>query len=369
MKVSFVDLSAQDAPIRDELTQVVAEVMRDGNYILGHQVTDFEVAFAEYCGTDHAVGVSSGLAALELILRGYGIGPGDEVIVPAHTFVGTAAAVSLVGATPVPVDVDDDFTISPEAAAAAVNKRTKAVIAVHLYGRIAKMAKLLALSADNGLKLIEDAAQAHGATLGGQRAGSFGDAAAFSFYPSKNLGASGDAGAVTTNDPELVKRISAIRNCGQFEKNIHSLIPYNGRLDTLQAAILLVRLRLIEDWNSARRRVAVSYARALEGSGVVLPPQDHTERESAWHLYVVSSSDRDGLKAHLARHDIESAVHYPKPVHLQPFYATLGLGSGSFPKAETAAGSVLSLPMHPNISIQQIQYVADRVKEYSKANV
>lgn len=365
MKVPFVDLAAQDAPIRDRLRDAVDDVMHRGNYILGEQIETFEEEFARYCGVTSVVGVASGLAALELILRGYGVGPGDEVIVPALTFVGTASAVALVGATPVLVDVEDDFNISPTGVAAAITPRTKAIIAVHLYGRVAKMAELSDIAMAHGLKLIEDAAQAHGAVLGGKRAGSFGDAAAFSFYPSKNLGASGDAGAVATDDSELARHIRALRNCGQFERNVHSLLPCNHRMDTLQAAILSVRLGQLDSWNAARRRVAAAYQRSLAEGVVDVPLADEPGRESVWHLFVVRSSDRDGLKAHLANAGLDTAIHYPLPVHLQPYFAPLGQGVGSFVKAESACQSILSLPMHPHLTAEQVDYLAERINEFA----
>lgn len=367
MKVPFVDLSSQDAPLRERLRTAIDEVMSKGNYILGEQISTFEKAFADYCGSAHAVGVSSGLSALELILRGYDIGPGDEVIVPALTFVGTASAVALVGATPVLADVEDDFTISPAEVEAAITPRTKAIMAVHLYGRVARMPELAGIAEKHGLKLIEDAAQAHGATLQDRRAGTFGHAAGFSFYPSKNLGASGDAGIVTTDDGELAARIVALRNCGQFERNVHSLMPCNHRMDTLQAAILSVRLEHLDAWNAARRGVAEQYHRLISRDVVDLPARDEPARASVWHLYVVRSRNRDGLREHLADRGIDTAIHYPLPVHRQPYFAHLGYPTGTFPKSEAACGSILSLPMHPNLSREQVEHVARSVNEYGAA--
>lgn len=365
MRVPFVDLAAQDAPLRDRIRTAVDAVLNKGNYILGDEVGAFEAAFSEYCGVQEAVGVGSGLAALELILRAYDVGPGDEVIVPALTFVGTASAVALVGATPVLVDAEDDFNISPAAVEAAITPRTKAIMAVHLYGRLAKVEELAALAKKHGLKFIEDSAQAHGAVLAGRRAGSFGDAAAFSFYPSKNLGAAGDAGAVTTNDTELAERIRALRNCGQYERNVHELLPCNHRMDTLQAAVLSVRLTQLDVWNAARRAVATAYQENLPRGGVLQPAADEQGRESVWHLYVVRSDDRDGLKARLTEAGVDTAIHYPLPVHLQPYFAHLGYKSGDFPVAEAACRSILSLPMHPNVSEQQVAYVAEMIEEFA----
>jgi dTDP-4-amino-4,6-dideoxygalactose transaminase len=364
MNLQFVDLTAQDEPIRDELERAVQGVLRRGDYILGADVAAFEGEFARYCGSVHAVGVGSGLAALELILRGYGIGERDEVIVPAHTFVGSASAVAIAGATPVLVDVLEDGTIDPERAAAAVTERTRAIMAVHLYGRVAEMTALRELASAHGLKLIEDAAQAHGARYRGQRTGTLGDAAAFSFYPSKNLGAAGDAGIVTTDDGDLADRIRALRNCGQYEKNLHEALPLNHRLDTLQAAVLRVRLTRLDANNAARQRVAGLYARALAASPLALPPQDGDERSSVWHLYVVRTTGREALQAHLADHGVPTAVHYPLPVHLQPAFRDLPHARGDFPVAERLAATVLSLPMHPGVSEEGVAWVAEAVGRY-----
>jgi dTDP-4-amino-4,6-dideoxygalactose transaminase len=366
----FVDLAAQDAPIQGELEQAALEVLRHGQYILGPDVAEFEDAFAAYCGTDHAVGVGSGLAALELILRGYGIGPGDEVVVPAHTFVATASAVTLAGATPVLADVSArDGNLDPDAARAAVTAKTKAIVAVHLYGRIADMTALRRVADDQGLKLVEDAAQAHGASYQGQRAGSLGDAAGFSFYPSKNLGASGDAGGVTTNDADLAARIRALRNCGQFEKHRHELLPANHRIDTLHAAMLRVRLGHLETWNEARRAVASHYLEALADSGVSLPPADDDERISVWHVFQVRTRQRETLSAFLAERDVPTAVHYPCPVHLQPFYRDLGHARGDFPAAEAFADETLSLPMHPHVTRTQVDRVAEALRAFAPRSV
>ena len=364
MKVPFVDLRAQDAPIRTRLADSVQRVADRCNFVLGEEVDAFEMAFAEYVGAGHAIGVSSGLAALELILRGYDIGPGDEVIVPAHTFVATAASVALVGATPTCADVDDTFNVDPASVEAAITSRTKAIIAVHLYGRPAAMDELLAIAARHGLKLIEDAAQAHGAELGGRRTGSLADAAAFSFYPSKNLGASGDAGAVTTDDGELADRIRALRNCGQHEKNLHSLMPCNHRMDTLQAAVLSVRLERLDAWNAARRNAASWYFEELADAPVTLPPgDDGTERSSVWHLFVIQAPERERLRQALAAADIGVGIHYPMPVHRQPVFLSLGYEEGSFPVAESYCRTILSLPMHPSLEREQVAHVASIVRE------
>ena len=361
MNVSFVDLRLQDAPIRDALTLAMRRVAENANFILGGEVAEFEEAFARYVGTRHAIGVSSGLAALELILRGYGIGPGDEVVVPAHTFVASASGISLVGATPTFADVDDAFLLDPSSVEGAITPRTRAIIAVHLYGRPAAMDALRTIADRHGLKLIEDAAQAHGAEFDGKRVGSIGDAAAFSFYPSKNLGASGDAGAVTTDDHDLAARILALRNCGQFEKNVHSLMPCNHRMDTIQAAVLGVRLSQLDAWNDARRKVADWYLEALSDTPVRLPPRDDARRRSVWHLFVIRTPDRATLAESLARAGVATGVHYPLPVHLQPYYREAGGKAGAFPRAERQCETILSLPMHPNVTEDQVRYVASQI--------
>lgn len=370
MRVDFVNLKSQDAAIRDRLHEAVKNVIDSGNYILGTEVQEFEQSFATYCNAKHAVGVSSGLAALELILRGYGIGPGDEVIVPAHTFVGSAAPVAIVGATPVFVDVSgEDYTLDATKLESACTEKTRAIIVVHLYGRPANIKPIRDFAAARGLKVIEDAAQAHGARFFGRSAGTLADAAGFSFYPSKNLGASGDAGIVTTDDASLAENICALRNCGQFERNVHTLLPCNHRLDTMQAAVLKVRLDLLDEWNAARREVANWYRQALVGLPLALPPADDANYLSAWHLYVVRSSERDALKRHLDDEGIGNGVHYPLAVHLQPFFRHLGYRTGDFPVAERHTATILSLPMHPGLTEDDVALVAAAVEKFYVAVV
>lgn len=365
MTVDFVDLNQQDDSIRRALREAVLKVIDRGNYILGEEVAAFEAAFAAYCGVKYAVGVGSGLAALELILRAYEIGPGDEVIVPAHTFVATVGAVTFAGATPVLVDVNRaDYTLDVSKLEAALTPRTRAIIPVHLYGLPAQMGAIEDFAQRHGLKVIEDAAQAHGALYDGRRVGMLGDAAGFSFYPAKNLGACGDAGIVTTNDAGLAERVRALRNCGQFEKNRHELLPYNQRMDTIQAAALRVRLPMLDAWNAARRQVASWYDALLADVNVVRPPLRSDNREPVWHLYVIRAKDRDGLRKYLASQGISTAVHYPQPVHLQPVYQGLGYKPGDFPVAEAHARTVLSLPMHPCLSEEEVHYVTERIREY-----
>jgi dTDP-4-amino-4,6-dideoxygalactose transaminase len=364
MNVPFVDLAAIHRPIMDELNQAMSRVIERNDFILGEEVARFEEAFAAYCGAAHAVGVDSGLSALELILRGQGIGQGDEVIVPTFTFIATAAAVSFAGARPVFVDVNPfTFCIDPAQVEAAITARTRAVIPVHLYGQPAEMDGLKRLADRNGLILIEDACQAHGASYKGRRVGSLGHAAAFSFYPSKNLGGFGDGGIVVTDDDELAEKVRAMRNCGQRTKNVHELMPFNHRLDTLQAAVLRTKLRFLDRWNDARRRVAGTYDEFLENLAVITPASSPESRH-VYHLYVIRSSRRDELQAHLRQVGIGSAVHYPTPVHRQPVYADQGYRAGDFPVAERLANEVLSLPLYPFMPDEQLKYVASQMAAF-----
>jgi dTDP-4-amino-4,6-dideoxygalactose transaminase len=361
MKVPFVDLSALHRPIMEELDEAIRRVVERGDFILGEEVDRFEQEFAAYCGAAHAVGVDCGLSALELILRAYGIGPGDEVIVPTFTFTATAAAVTFAGAKPVFVDVDPlTYCIDVAQVEAAITPRTRAVIAVHFYGQPAEMDELRRVAERSALVVIEDACQAHGASHKGRKTGSLGDAAAFSFYPSKNLGAFGDGGMAVTDDADVADKIRAMRNCGQKRKNVHELAPFNHRLDTLQAAVLRTKLRFLDRWNESRQRTAEGYERLLENCAVVTPAVP-PESKHVYHLYVVRSSTRDALQAYLRESGIGSGVHYPLPVHLQPFYAGLGYREGAFPVAERLANEVLSLPMFPFMSDEQMRFVTSRI--------
>jgi dTDP-4-amino-4,6-dideoxygalactose transaminase len=365
MQVPFVDLKAQQASILDEIKAQIAFVVEQGDYILGKAVDQFEETYAAYCGTRYAVGVDNGLSAIQLTLIGYGIGEGDEVLVPANSFVATAGAVTLAGATPVMVDNDPvTYNINPELLEQKINARTKAIIPVHLFGIPADMTPIREIAARYGLKVIEDAAQAHGARYKGQRTGSLGDAASFSFYPSKNLGAGGDAGIVTTNDGELAHRLRALRNCGQHTKNVHEFTPYNHRLDTIQAAILNVKLPHVDEWNVARRRNARLYTELLaEISGVETPSiPDHIQ--PVWHLYVIRTPYRDQLQDYLKQHGVATAIHYPTPIHLQPVYRNLGYQVGDLPVSESYSQQVLSLPMFPELTEEQIRYVVDTIASF-----
>lgn len=364
MNVPFISLRTQHHAIQKELDQAIQRVMQRTDFALGADVAQFEEEFAIFCRTRHAVGVDSGLSALKLILRALEIGSGDEVIVPAHTFIATAAAATFVGARPVFVDINPNtYNIDVTQIEAKITPRTKAVVPVHLYGLVAEMDTILNLSDKHGFLVIEDACQAHGAYYKSKRAGSLGHAAAFSFYPSKNLGACGDAGMIVTNDAQVAKRVRAMRNCGQIEKYLHELPPYNHRLDTLQAAILRVKLKRLDAWNAARRQHARLYNEHLADSEVVIP-KEPDEAESVWHLYVIRVANRDALRAYLADHGIATGIHYPIPIHLQPTYHDLGYQRGDFPIAERYAEQILSLPMYPELTPVSIEYVSKAIRNF-----
>ena len=367
MKVPFLDLPAQHKPLQEEINAAMAAVFAKTSFILGEDVARFEEEFAAYCDVKHAVGVASGLAALELALEAYDIGAGDEVIVQANTFIASAAAVTFVGARPVLVDINPDtYQIDVNKIEAAITPKTKAIMPVHLYGIPADMDAIMAIAERHNLIVIEDACQAHGAYYKGKRAGSIGHAAAFSFYPGKNLGAAGDGGALVTNDAEIAARVKVLRNCGQKEKYIHIDAPHNHRLDTLQAAVLRIKLKHLDNWNEMRRANVALFNRLLEGSGVVTPrtPEDTLP---VWHLYVIRAANRAGLQAHLAEQGIGTGLHYPLPLHLQPFYANLGYQKGDFPVTEAYADDILSLPMFAELTPEQIEYVVDAIKMFVRA--
>lgn len=364
MNVPFIDLRTQHRAIQQELDEAMGRVMERADFALGKDVTEFEEEYAAFCGTKHAVGVDSGLAALEMGLRAFGIGPGDEVIVPAHTFVATAAAVTFAGARPVLVDVEPNtYNLDVGQVEAAITPRTKAIIPVHLYGLPADMDAILHLADRHGLVVIEDACQAHGATYKGRRAGSLGRAAAFSFYPTKNLGGCGDAGMLTTNDARVAEQVRAMRNCGQKQKYYHELPPFNHRMDTLQAAVLRVKLRYLESWIEARRRHAALYTKLFAGTNVVTPVET-AEATHVYHLYVIRVPQRDALRTHLREQGIGAAIHYPVPVHLQPFYANDGFRKGQFPVTEWVCGEILSLPMFPELTGEQVASVVNAVNAF-----
>lgn len=365
MNVPWVDLTIQHRNIREELNSVIQGVLDRGDFILGHDVDKLEEEFAVYCGTKYAVGVDSGLSALELSLRAFDVGPGDEVIVPTHTFTATAAAISFTGAKPVFVDANPEtWNIDIEKIEEAITLRTKAILPVHLYGLPADMEAILGIAKKYNLVVVEDACQAHGATLNGKRVGSFGHAAGFSFYPTKNLGACGDGGIVTTNDAKAAETIRALRNCGQRSKNVHELAPFNHRLDNLQAAILRVKLPYLDQWIESRRKLAALYNKLLVGSNLQLPVEP-AGYQHVYHLYVIRSQNRDVLQAYLKQHGIGTSIHYPNPVHLQPYFSNGEARRGQFPVAEKICNEILSLPMFPELTEEQVEVVTSSIKEFS----
>lgn len=364
MNVPFVDLNIQHEPLKSNIHAAIDEVIRRGDFCLGESLEVFEEKFARYCGTQYAVGVDSGHSALKLSLEALDIGPGDEVILPSHTFMATASAVSLLGAVPVLVEVDPvTYTIDPTAIRAAVTPHTRAIIPVHLYGYVADMDVINDIAAQYGLFVIEDACQAHGAMYRGMRAGSLGHAGAFSFYPTKNLGAMGDAGIIVTNDKRLAERARAMRNVGQYRKGYHAVTPYNHRMDTMQAAVLHVKLDQLDHNNDARQQAAQRYSDALSGTGLQLPYESPDAGTShVYHLYVVRSKQRDQLRDYLADTGVHTAIHYPVPIHLQPFYMRQEYPEAmSLENTTTLCDEIVSLPMFPGITSEQIDYVAEQI--------
>ncbi|MEV0899191.1 DegT/DnrJ/EryC1/StrS family aminotransferase [Actinoplanes sp. NPDC049802] len=366
MRVPFLDLRAPYAELRTEIDAAYERVMRSGWYVLGPEVEAFESEFATYCGAAHCVTVGNGCSALELTLRALGIGPGDEVLVPAHTFIATWFAVSAVGATPVPVEPDErTFTIDPAAAEAAITARTRAILPVHLYGQPADLASLRDVAARHGLAVVEDAAQAAGAVHRGDRIGAAPSTVAFSFYPSKNLGAVGDSGAVVTTDAALAGRIRLLRSYGARSKYAHEVIGTNSRTDELQAAILRVKLRHLDDWNARRVVLAHRYLNELGAVDDLVLPATASWAGHVWHLFVVRSRRRETLRGLLGSDGVETMPHYPAAVHRSEAYAGLGFGPGAFPLAERLAAEVLSLPIGPHQTPAQTDAVIAAVRRIS----
>jgi dTDP-4-amino-4,6-dideoxygalactose transaminase len=353
--VPFLDLRAAYDELAPELEAAILSSLRSGTYIGGSEVEAFESEFAAYTEAASCIGVANGLDALVLALTAMGIGPGDEVIVPSHTFIATWLAVSRVGATIVPVEPDlGTMNIDPTLIEPAITPRTKAIIPVHLYGQPADLDPILAIAKRHGLRVLEDAAQAQGATYRGRRIGSHGDAVAWSFYPGKNLGACGDAGAVTTNDPEIADRIRMLRNYGSKVKYVHELNGFNSRLDPVQAAILRVKLRHLDGWNAKRRMIADIYQRELRGLPLTLP-EIHPLCGHVWHLYVVRSAHRPALQQRLAEQGIHTLIHYPTPPHLQGAYRRTAVAQGRFPRAEALAREVISVPIGPQMPPEHVE--------------
>ncbi len=364
MSIPLVDLKAQYLSIKDDIDAAMQRVVDNTSFILGAEVEAFEREFATFCGTKYAVGVNSGTSALHLAFLACGLGPGDEVITTPYTFIGTTEMLAKIGARPVFVDIDPKtYNIDPAKIEAAITERTKAILPVHLYGQPAEMEPILEIAERHGLIVIEDAAQAHGAEYNGQRAGSMGRVAIFSFYPSKNLGAYGDAGALVTNEKEIADRARMRRDHGRQEKYEHLMEGFNYRLDALQAAILRAKLAYLERWNEARRRNAEVYRELLADSDLILPSESEHVK-SVYHLFVVRSRARDALGEYLKGEGIATGIHYPIPLHLQPAYRDLGYRKGDFPVAEECASQVLSLPMYPELSLQQMERVAKTIREF-----
>jgi dTDP-4-amino-4,6-dideoxygalactose transaminase len=365
VKVPFLDLRATYRELQAEIDAAVGRVVSSGWYVLGPEVEGFEAEFAAYCGARHCIGISNGLDALELALRGYGIGAGDEVIVPTNTFIATWLAVSRTGAVPVPVEPEEaTHTIAAEQIEQAITPRTRAVMPVHLYGQPADMQPIVALARRHGLKVIEDAAQAQGARYRSRRAGCLGDAAAFSFYPGKNLGAMGDAGALVTDDGELAARVRRLRNYGSAVKYQHEAQGFNARLDELQAAVLRVKLARLDEWNDRRRAAAARYLSGLSRVPSLVLPHVAADVEPVWHLFVVRHPRRDELQRHLARAGVDTLIHYPVPPHRSGAYAGQGVAPGAYPVAERIAATVLSLPMGPHLAGDQQARVVEAVASF-----
>lgn len=363
MNIPLVDLKAQYLNIKPEVNLNMNRVLENASFILGEEVSAFETEFADYVQAAGAVGVASGTAAVHLALLACEIGPGDEVITAAHTFFATAEAISLCGAIPVFADIDEQtYTLDPEKVEAAITPCTKAIVAVHLYGQPANMDSLVDISNRHDLRLIEDAAQAHGSEFGGKRIGSIGDLACFSFYPGKNLGAYGDAGAVTGNDTELLARVSSLRNHGRTAKYEHDEIGFGERMDGLQGAVLRAKLPHLEEWTECRRKHALKYDELLADVDIVTPYASPNARH-VYHLYVIRTAQRDSVLASLKSKGIGASIHYPIPLHRQPAYLKLGYASTTLPITERVADEILSLPIYPELTSEQIAYIADVLKE------
>jgi dTDP-4-amino-4,6-dideoxygalactose transaminase len=362
-KVAFVDLYQQHQAIEEELVEVFRRVLRKSSFILGPEVVAFEQAFASYVAATDCIAVNNGTTALQLVLAGLGIGPGDEVITVANTFIATAEAISAVGARPVFVDVDPvSYTMDPQLVEAAITPNTKALLPVHLYGQTVDVDALLEIAQRHNIQLVEDACQAHGATYKGRKAGSLGVAGCFSFYPGKNLGCLGEGGAVVTSNPELAQRMRMLRDHGSIKKYEHSLPGYNFRLEGLQGGFLSVKLPYLDRWNARRREVAKLYHELLSDTSLRLPVEMGWG-EHVYHLYVIQADDREALRLALNAAGIECGLHYPVPLHLQVAYAELGYEKGRFPVSEHLSSHILSLPMHPFITDEEVKRVASVLVE------
>jgi len=365
--IPFFDMHALQAAVQQDVSDAFERVSRSGHVILGPELAAFEEAFASYCGARYCVGVGNGLDALALALRARGIGPGDEVLVPSHTFIATWLAVSMVGATPVAVEIDDCFLMDPKRLSERITPRSAAVIPVHLYGQAVAMDKINEIARNAGLFVLEDAAQAHGASHHERRCGALGDAAAFSFYPTKNLGAMGDGGAIVTDDGLLADKLRALRNYGSKRKYVHETEGTNSRLDEVQAAILRVKLPYLDAWNQRRNMIAERYTAGLKGLDGLATPRIAPGNTHVFHLYVTRTGRRDDLMSFLSRREITTAIHYPTPAHRQGAFAHLNIPASDLPLACRAADEVLSLPMWPQMTDGQVDRVIAAVREFESA--
>ncbi len=364
--VPFIRLDSADPVLSAEIFAAIERVAASAAFTLGEELETFEREFAAWCETEHAIGVSSGTSALELALRALGIGPGDEVILPTNSFIATAEAVTATGASTRLVDVDEDTALlTAEIVEAALTERTRCVIPVHLYGRSVEMGPLLDLCRSRGLRVVEDACQAHGARYRGRPAGTHGDAGCFSFYPTKNLGGWGDGGAVVTADAELAERIRLMRSHGEGTRHHHEIAAGTHRLHSLQAAILSVKLKRLDEWNEQRRRAGGALREALADCELTLPAPVVPDGDHVYHLFVVRTPDRDALRAHLDRSGVASAIHYPTPIHLQPAYADTAPGPGELPVSERLAAESCSLPIFPSITDEELDRIASAVSSFS----
>jgi dTDP-4-amino-4,6-dideoxygalactose transaminase len=364
MAIPLVDLKAQYAPLKEEILEGISQVFEGMHLFLGENVQMLEKEFAEFCGVKHGIGVSDGTNALQIILRAMEIGPGDEVITVSHTFIATIEAIILTGATPVFVDVNPEtYLMDVSQVEAKITPKTKAIMPVHLYGQTVEMGTLRDIAHKHNLKIIEDCAQAHGATYRGERAGSLGDAGGFSFYYSKNLGAYGEAGFITTNDDELARRIRMIRDHGSDRRYYHDTLGFNGRLDEVQAVVLRTKLPHLNKWNQLRNQHAAQYTEALKDSPAIAP-KVLPECQSVFHLYVIRVPRRDLLQEYLKEHEIYTGIHYPHPVHLQVSMRQLGYKVGDFPVTERLVNEIISLPMYAELKMQDIEMVAKTIKEF-----
>jgi len=365
-EVPLTRLDNSDPELMDELLEAVQRVAATARFTLGPEVEGFEAEWADYCGAEHAVAVSSGTDALILALRALDVGPGDEVVIPANSFIATAEAVSLVGATPCFIDIDPRTAlITPEAVDAAFTPRTRCVIPVHLYGRTLELEPLMRLAAERGVAVIEDACQAHGALTGERRAGTVGDAGCFSFYPAKNLGAWGDAGALVTNDAQIAERVRLLRAHGERTRYHHEIVGTTARMDAIQAAILRVKLRRLDDWNDARRRIGGALSAALEGGPATPPAPTGPGTDHVFHQFVVQSDARDQLRAYLMDRGIATAIHYPVPIHRTAAYAEHS--APRLPVSEAQAERILSLPIYPGMADEEVGFVAEAVAGFQRA--